>query len=209
MVPDDRLPKFALPGTWGRIDLATEASIKASVRALVDRQVGKADDRATLRAELRDRIVPVANQAREKGGVEFHLSQEIVPGVPFGASLALFVPELDLARLGQLGLDDLRAVLEESLGPSAGATPSDLEPGNGEIRAVRHIYRRTVPAADDAAEYPILEVDYWIAAARPARIATMSFATAFAGFEDLLLDLFDAIVETVRWPLAEAKTTSE
>ena len=120
------LPLFVLPGTWGRVDLSTKESLARTVRSLIDRQVGKADALAQLRAELRGRLTLVAEKARDGGAVEFHFSQEIAPGVPFSASIAVFLPDIELSAADTLSPSDLSKQLGKTLVDSGILEDADI-----------------------------------------------------------------------------------
>ena len=198
------LPRFALPGTWARVDLGSEALLKSTVKRAVAALVGPADAAAALRADMRRHFEIVAQRAQEDGAVEFYIARQIVPGVPLSGTLAVTTPEIDLVRLNQAGLPDLSSVLAVSVDEMSGATAKGKPIEGAEITAVRQTYRRNLAATDVSPELRILQADYWVAAARPARLAVMSFTTAFVELEPEMLSLFDAIVSSTRWPVGSA-----
>ena len=78
-----------------------------------------------------------------------------------------------------------------------------------DVRAIRSVYLKTVPATEEVPEHPMLQVDYWIAASYPARVALLSFTTVFVAQRDLVVELFDAIVGTTRWPRPRSSTPAD
>lgn len=200
------LPVFGLPGSWGRIDLATEESVSRTVRSLVERRIGRADEFAQTRAQFREHLTKAATLARESGGREFHFAYEIAPGIPFSATLVLTVPDIELSGAGALGPAELSKQLGETLLGSGLINDAASRVDTNDIRAIRSDYRRTVPAAGEIPEHEIIQADYWIAASFPARIAMMSFSTVFVAQRDLVVQLFDAIIGTVSWPRPKRTT---
>ncbi|MER3387580.1 MAG: hypothetical protein RIA38_00240 [Microcella pacifica] len=183
------------------MDLSSDDSASATIRGLVSRVAGRADQAATLRAELRANIKEIAEQARSAGAREFYFAAEIAPLVPISATLSVFLPEWDLDRLDELGIVELESVLRA--GTSAMATPAlgERTVNVPEVAVVRRRYRRVVNREREGLDpVPIFQVDYWVAAAHPARLALMSFSSPMMTYEEDLVELFDAIVKTTRWP---------
>lgn len=194
-------PRFALPGSWGRINLATERTTQSSIRRVVEHAVGRDDKLAPLRADLRKRFTEAANIARDNSAVDFHIALELAPGVPLPAWLGVFLPDIESTDFAALGLTEL----QEALGVSLALTEGDGAVGTKQlsidkIKAVRQAFHRIRPATDDEPALELLQVDYWLAAAEPNRLALLSFTTNFVDFEEQMLELFDAVISTVRWP---------
>jgi hypothetical protein len=93
-----------------------------------------------------------------------------------------------------------------------GAATSALEPAGGSASAIaaerQNWRRRTVSPDDPEVGFDVLEVDYWIAAAHPNRIALLTFSTGYAEFEEQMVMLFDAVVRTIRWPADDVAAVS-
>lgn len=199
-------PLFVLPGSWWRVDLTSDEAMKTSIRRVVEESIGRQDDRARLRAELRDAIAAAAEPVREKGAVEFHIARELTAGVPLAASLAVFLVRTDLAPLEGMPASVVDMTVADALGDDGRIIATAL---SGGIRATRKSYRREVREREGIPAHEVVQADYWISAAMPARIAMLSFSTVFADFEDDMLRLFDAIVQTIRWEAGAAATQSE
>ncbi|QYH35713.1 hypothetical protein [Salinibacterium sp. M195] len=193
-------PRFSLPGQWGRVDLATEASSRRSIRRLVNDVVGNVDQLATLRADLRTRFQAAADPAREGGATSMFVAIELAKGIPLPAWAVVFEPEIESTDFDALGLSDLKTFLEQGITTTDPAVTSADVSGLA-IQAVRHSWRRTAqldPSNEDT-KTEMLEVDYWLAAANPNRIAMITFSTGYAEFEEQMLALFDAVISTIRW----------
>jgi len=197
MTSEIGVPVVVLPGAWSRVDLSSDEAARASTKRIAEKAVGKGDAGARLRAELRERILSAVSPAREKGAVEFHFAQELTTGVPLSASLAVFVVRADLAELDSLGGADMSRLVSESV--KDGSTDTAIDAGS--LGVVRRTYKRKY-VESDAPELPILQADYWVTGVRPARVAILSFSTAFVEFEEQMLELFDAILKTIRWDAA-------
>lgn len=203
------VPRYVLPGSWGRLDLSSAQSTKESIRRLVEQAAGKSDQLATMRHELRNRFQVAADEARSGGAIEMQIAQEIAPGIPLAATLAVFLPEIDLSQLEKMGLAELEVILTGAVADDSSSSEvvSTEELRLPELRAVRQTYlRRTrMEGVDDVLR--MLQADYWIAAANPARLALLSFSSTFVEFEEQILELFDAITATTQWPVGDAKTS--
>ncbi|MEO8093319.1 MAG: hypothetical protein ABI632_00170 [Pseudolysinimonas sp.] len=192
-------PRFALPGTWGRVNLASDATAQKSIRRLVEHAVGREDNRATLRAELRGRFREATALAMANDAVDFYLALELAPGVPLPAWLAVFLPDIGSMDLDALGLSELRAGLQYGVKGTAPEGASTATLTLNRVQAVRQAFRRVQAATDETPQLDLLQVDYWIAASEPNRIALLTFTTSYVDIEAQMLEFFDAVLGTVSW----------
>ncbi len=203
--------RFALPGSWARIPLESEAEALRSVRKLTEQVTGRKEELATLRAELRSRFTTVVEAAREGGAEELYIGLELVPGIPLPAWAAVFPADPDTLDLAAVGFSDLARGLDFAVGtpPEGGTTESSDDP-SGRVHAVRHAWRRSTQVASDGVErtFDLIEADYWIAASEPNRVALITFSTALAEYKEEMLELFDAVVGTLRWPAPVEETAT-
>jgi len=197
-------PRFVLPGTWGRINLASEAATAKSIRKVLEHVTRRRDDMADTRAQLRVRFQKAADVAREGGASDFYVAFNLTPKVPLPAWVSVFTPEIGSTDFAALGLGDLKSFLDAGTrrwgADDAEIVTSDA-PGEG-IHAVRHSWRRVVDVVEGEVEqtFEFVEADYWLAATDPNRLALLTFSTALAEYEEEMLGLFDAVVGTIRWP---------
>jgi len=200
-------PRFALPGSWGRINLATDRTTQSSIRKVVEHAIGRDDNLATLRADLRKQFASAAEIARANSAVDFHIALELAPGVPLPAWLGVFLPDIDSTDFAALGLTELQTALGTGLALTDGEEAVGTKALSvGKIKAVRQAFHRIRPATDDEPALELLQVDYWLAAAAPNRLALLTFTTNYVDFEDQMLELFDAVISTVRWPAPALST---
>ena len=193
-------PRFTLPGKWGRIDLATEASSRRSIRRFIEQVSGSADQLSNLRAEMRGRFQKAADAARDGGASSMFVAVELAKGIPLPAWAVVFEPSIESTDFAALGLGDLKSFLELGVRTADPAVQSADVSGLA-IQAIRHSWRRTtqLDPEDEATKTEMLEADYWLAAANPNRIALITFSTGYADYEQEMLALFDAVISTIRW----------
>ena len=198
-------PRFVLPGTWGRVDLRSEAASRSSIRKLAEQVTRKREELAGARAEIRDRFNAAAEAARGSSATDLYVAFELTKGVPMPAWLTVFTPEIDAVDFQALGLGDLQKVLEKGVAVADPTVTTTETTTDNEIRAVRQSWRRVAHVAEGNIErdFELLEADYWLAAANPNRVALITFSTAFVEWEDEMLRLFDAVISTIRWKSAE------
>ncbi|MEP6481213.1 MAG: hypothetical protein ABJA94_04310 [Rhodoglobus sp.] len=201
------IPRFVLPGSWGRVDLSSEASSRRSIRKIAEAATNRRDDLAPMRADLRDRFQTAADLAREGGASDLYVAFELTKGVPLPAWLTVFQPDIESTDFAALGIKELSTVLDQAAKtPDERVTETRSELEDGAIHAVRQTWRRQTHASEGEGEnhveetFEILEADYWLAASNPNRIALMTFSTAYAEYEEEMLGLFDAVINTIRWP---------
>ena len=113
----------------------------------------------------------------------------------------MFVPDLESTDFDALGITELKEALNFGLTTAkTDVTASQTTVPQTRVHAVRQAFRTVQPATDEAPELELLRADYWLAAANPNRLALLSFTTGYVQFESEMLELFDAVIGTVRWP---------
>lgn len=181
-----------LPADWHVVDLATDATRHAGVTALVDAQLPRRDDLASVRRRLRRDVEEQARRAAQAGGRFSAFMLDTVGPLPLPAVLTAYRTPGSLATD-----DDLRAladVLAERLGPAG-----TVEAGTGPLGPVlRSVSLR--PAGDE--DTPDLLVgEYWSDPDDGAGLLLLSFSTPLVPLRDAMLDLFDTIAgSTHRFP---------
>lgn len=219
--PEAPLPqlRFRLPGEWWPLPLTDAAALEESLRGLALRQIGPQDDRAVLRAQLRERTRAAALAARDGGGVMTYLALEIVEAAPLPTSFTVFLPEQRLTPVLGTGPDAVIDLLEQglrSIGVDGIESAERIDtPATQALRIHRTLVaplapdeRPTVPVPDDAPwaaeERRTLVADYWLAVPGRRRFVLVSFSTPLVPLQDVMLGLFDSIVQAAYW----AETTS-
>lgn len=180
-----------LPASWWVVDLRDAATRRRSVASLVEQQVGRSDERASLRADLRRQMTATADDAARAGGLVLALSLMEAGGIPVPASVTLYrLPDGDLAGTGV-------AQLEAVLRSEAGADETlDLADGpSGPV--LRRVRRRQGPADLGADRLSLLMADYWVDPGDGAGLAYLAFSSPLVQAADGLLQLFDVITSSV------------
>lgn len=176
-----------VPEDWWRIDLSSAEEATLAVDRLVQRQFRGIDDQPVLRRQARAELVEAARQAAGSGGLMMWVSHQLVAGYPLSASLV--VSEMPTA--GPDGIAGLAERLQDM-----GEVDTARAPAGPVLR------RRTKgdAAASErlGAPEPSLLVDYWLEA--PDRsVLLLAFSTPLAPFGDAMVELFDAVVTSVRF----------
>jgi hypothetical protein len=183
---------LVLPASWWTIDLRDEQARRRSVTTVVDRQVGRSDKLAQLRADARTRLLDAASTAASAGGLLMAVSLMRAADVPISATLTLYrVP-------GAVGSGDALAALESTL---RAAEPTDgvtLDIADGAFGPVlRRASVRGGPSELGARDVEMLVVDYWTDPGDGDGLVLLTFSTPLLDLREGMLDLFDAIVATL------------
>jgi hypothetical protein len=196
-------PRFVLPGNWGRVNLSSESASRQSIRKIAETATGRKEELASVRAELRERFQKAADVAREGGASDLYVAFSLTKGIPLPAWLTVFEPEIDSTDFDALGIAELKKTLDLGITTSdEGVTSKTSDIEGTPIHAIRQSWRRQNHVVEGEIEqtFEFLEADYWLAAPNPNRIALLTFSTALAEYEEEMLGLFDAVIQTIRWP---------
>ncbi|MDI2098537.1 hypothetical protein [Ruicaihuangia caeni] len=187
---------IVLPGTWASIPLHDAEAADRAVVALVKQRVGRDDRLATARRQARDQLRDVVQRARADGAMQLALSLEILPDVPFPASMIMkFVPWSDAVSPDDRVSDALRKQLP-------GAEVLELEPGPT-ARTWRSVQLR--PGSEPV---PDLKLEYLLPTADGTQLLQLVADVPVECDPELLVALFDAIVDSIRWYRADAAPSS-
>jgi hypothetical protein len=223
---------IVLPGTWTALPVQDQEESERRIAAMIRRQVGRNDRLARARREVREQLREVVAEARRADAFSVALSSEILPGVPFPATLILSNEKwpMDAADL----LDAVAAGAEVEPEPAA-AEAETVEPGPagsvtdepGAERSPGSVAGRLLRSFPDASilelsigpvarrsrvrevQYatesaPELIADYWFPAPDADGLVRAHLTAPMAQVPDLYLELFDAMVDSItfREPLA-------
>lgn len=190
--------RLRLPGTWWQIPLHDIDEAKASIRTLVDQQVGRRDDRAANRAEFRQQLLAAAEAAAQANGKTMHIALEIAEGIPIPVSITVLLPEMRLTPA--IGTDALSVIgiLQQGLERKPGFDPQRVSRFSVRESEVLRVYHQEQTTYGEE-QIPGLAVEYWITIPGFKRVALLSFSTALAGIDDIMLGFFDSIVKATYW----------
>ena len=208
--------RFRLPGSWWQIPLTDLEEARASIRRLVDRAVGNRDDHATDRDRMRKQLTAAAEKAVSGSGTTMHIALEIVEGLPVPASFTVFQPELRLSPAVGTGGPAVIAILEQGLQQRADYNPEMAHRFTAHRSEVlrQHRTEMTMTDSEPAEELPGFVVDYWMTVPGAKRVVLVSFSTALAGMDEIMLGFFDSIIGATYWagmdePIVQREEASE
>ncbi|WP_348788687.1 hypothetical protein [Leifsonia sp. NPDC080035] len=172
---------IVFPGTWAMIPLNDPERSARSIARLVSERVGRADRLARVRRTAKAELEKLVALAEDSDAFALAMSMEILPGVPFPASIVM-------AREALPAGDDAEARLERAF--------PDGEPlafSFGPVRR-RSSVRQTTYEEESA---PELLADYRFEAPDGERIIHLRVNAPMVTDPDLYLELFDAIVDSI------------
>lgn len=194
--------RFRLPGRWWQIPLTDLDEARASVRRLVDTAVGPRDDRATERDRLRRQLVSGVEAAVGGGGVSMQIALQIAEDLPIPVSFTVFTPTLHLSPAVGTSGDAVIGILQQGLERRADYNVETARRFSTQRSSVLRQHRTEVTVTEGKEgpeELPTLIVDYWLSVPGAKRVVLVSFSTALAGMDEIMLPFLDAIIEVTYW----------
>lgn len=183
--------RIILPASWWTIELRDAESRHRSVAALVEQQVGRADERAALRADARRILGGAADDAATSGGEMMAVSLMEADGIPVPATVTVYrVPGGDLT---EHGVRELEAVLRAA--PEGFESLDLAEAATGAL--LRRVSRRAAPAGLGADKLSMLIADYWLDPDDGRGLLCFTFSSPLVEQKEALLELFDAVVASI------------
>ncbi|WP_225861049.1 hypothetical protein [Streptomyces triticiradicis] len=178
--------RLIVPNDWFRIPLEPD-QWKRSVRALIDNALRGQDDAVVIKRKLTKELNARAEDAYRNGGVELYISTTSIGPVPLSASLLVTVippdEDLGLTVTGKQRAQEIDEVLLPFAGPA--------------------IRRRTrvIPADDDSHgnRLPVTTVDYAVMIPMTTASLLLTFSTSLDPFAEAMVDLFEAIANSLSW----------
>lgn len=179
-----------LPESWWTIGLRDEVARRRAIAQVIERQLGRADEHAALRADARAHLERTADDAARNGGRLMAVSLMTVAGVPVPATLTVYrLPGQDVTGQGI-------AEIEASLRDDAAEARIDLADGPlGPV--LRRTTTTSAPEDLGGAAVPMLLADYWLDPDDGQGLAYLVFSSPLVEAQDALLHLFDVIVGSI------------
>ena len=177
-----------LPGTWADIPLYDAASTNAAISALLKRQVGRNDRLATRRRDAKQRLAEMARDARDINAVTLALSMEILPGVPFPASLMA-----DYREWPPTVGEELRTVADGLAALLPVGEPLEFASGV----AIRSFARTMIRLG--TAAIPDIKLEYFLSVATGEKVLHIVADVPIDCDPEIIAALFDANVDSIRW----------
>lgn len=191
-----------LPGTWVQLDPNRPEVTTERIHAFVELAMGRADELAKARHDMRQALGMMLEKAPEAAALEStFLCHEISPGSPTPIAVSVFSPA-DIHMSPAVGtgpgtvIETFLAAME-ILGDSADWTR--LECADGEA-ARRWRVTETV-VAEGAEDLPLRSfvADYWRTVPSSKRLVLVTVTSPLADIPQTLLHLADAIVAGSRF----------
>ena len=183
---------IVFPGTWVMIPLHDDEAAARRIQRLVADRVGRADRLARVRRTAKTELERLVSLANDSAAFALALSLEILPGVPFPASLVLSREEWPTRP----------EATDEPGAHLARCFPGDeaLELSIGPVRR-RSAVRQTTYEEESA---PELVADYRFPTPGGERLIHARINAPMATAPDLYLELFDAMIDSIsfRSPVA-------
>ena len=189
---DDELT-IVFPGTWVMVPLHDDEAAARRIQRLVTERVGRADRLARVRRTAKTELERLVAMANDSTAFALALSLEILPGVPFPASLVLSREEWPTAPEEDA---DLAVHLARSF-PDDDALDLSIGPARRRSQVRQTTY--------DEESSPELVADYRFPAPGGERLIHARVNAPMATAPDLYLELFDAMIYSIsfRAPLPE------
>lgn len=188
VVSSDHRYAMILPGNWASIPMDDPVRLKERVRQIVKERVPRDDRFATARRNIREDLLASAGRAREAGASLYALSLELLPGLPFPASLITY--DMDWPPAAPDVSDPaLRLV---------GAFPRAAEVPTAPVPTVRQADVRTRVLTE--AETTTLDLTYWFVAPGEGLVCAMVSVPDCPGIEPVT-ELFDMIASSIHWAI--------
>ncbi len=191
-----------LPGTWVQLDPSRPELTDTRIRAFVKLSMGRADQLATARADMRKALGLMMESADPAAALEStFVCHEIAPGVPTPISVSVFLP--DAIHLSPVIGTDAQAVIDgllaamDAIGDGNGWEPLACVDG---CAARRWRITETV-AAQGADDVPLraFTADYWRTVPDSKRLVLITVTSPLADVAHMLVRLADAVVAGSRW----------
>lgn len=178
-----------LPGSWAVIPLSGIDQATSRISALIKKQMGRNDRLASLRRELRQSLTESVKEALDIGAVGLAVSLEILPGVPFPASIVIL--PLDWPRTQT---EPTASVAQRLLAAHPGSELIDESEDRPIVR--RHELVTTTYETETSTD---LKINYWLPVADGSSLARVYVKAPMAHTPALWLELFDTIVGSLGW----------
>jgi hypothetical protein len=182
-----------LPGTWATVPMADADTMRKAVARIVKERMPRDDRLAAVRRDVREDLLASSTRAAEAGADLYALSLEILPGIPFPASMVGFVqpwPPMSVdAAAAADSADEIAALLVAAF-PGSVAMPAATVP---------HVRRSDVRTREvGETETQVLDLEYWFADPTGS-LTCLMVSVPECDAPDLVTALFDAVAASVFW----------
>jgi len=191
-----------LPGTWVQLDPSRPELTDARIRAFVQLSMGRADELATARADMRKALGLMLERADPVAALEStFLCHEVSPGVPTPIAVSVFTPEA-IRMSPVIGTDPADVIAGFVAAMRAIGDGADWEVLPCVDGAAARRWRLTESVvAEGLEDVPIraFGADYWRTVPGSKRLVLVTVTSPLADIPQTLLHLADAIVAGSRF----------
>jgi hypothetical protein len=198
-----------LPGTWVQLDPSRPELTDKRIRAFVTLSMGRADELATARADMRKSLGLILERADPTAALEStFLCHEVSPGVPTPISVSVFTPEaIHMSPVIGTRPDDVMAGFIAAMDAIGDGEDWEVRPCIDGVAARRWRITENV-VAEGLEDVPIrgFSADYWRTVPESKRLVLVNVTSPLADLAQTLVRLSDAIVAGSRF--ANERATS-
>lgn len=202
--PRQEAPRLVLrlPGTWVQLDPSRPVLTDKRIRAFVQLSMGRADDLAAARADMRKALGLMLERADPAAALEStFLCHEVSPGVPTPIAVSVFTPgSIHMSPVIGTRPDAVIAGFLAAMEAIGDAEGWEVRPCADGVVARR--WRITETAASPGLEDAPLRAfnaDYWRTVPGSKRLVLVSVTSPLADIPQTLVRLADAIVAGSRF----------
>ena len=204
-VPRVRL-SLRLPGTWVQLDPHRPELTSERIRAFVELALGRADELARARRDMRRALGLLTGQAPEAAALEASfLCHEISPGTATPIAVSVFAPaEIHMSPavgVRPAAVIDTFLAAMDALGEADDWSRLDCVDG----QAARRWRTTETVVAEGTEDLPLRSfvADYWRTVPESKRLVLVTVTSPLADIPRTLLRLADAVVAGSRFVAAE------
>ncbi|MFC8190227.1 hypothetical protein ACFUMH_01040 [Cellulomonas sp. NPDC057328] len=189
--PTDAGLGLVVPADWWVLRLTDADATRRTVAAMVEERLGRDDNLAALRRELRVSVSASARRAAAAGGWLMGFMLTRVADVPVPATLTAF------RAPGSFATDAEVDALQASLTAHASRSGGHVDAADGPSGLVLRSVRERVGDVPGAGGVPVLLCDYWSDPGDDRGLVRLAFSTPLPDLRDGWLELFDAVAATL------------
>jgi hypothetical protein len=192
-----------LPGTWVQLDPSRPDLTDKRIRAFVELSMGRADQLATARADMRKALGLMVERAEPTAALEStFLCHEVAPGVPTPIAVSVFSPgAIHISPVIGTRPEDVIAGFVAAMEAIGDGQGWELTPCVDGAAARRwRITESVVAEGLEDAPLTAFSADYWRTVPGSKRLVLVNVTSPLADLAQSLLGMADAIVAGSRFP---------
>lgn len=190
---------IVLPGAWLTLPLDDPAMLERQIASVVRRRIDRDDRLARVRRDAKEQLRKMAADAGAAGAFRVALSLEILPGVPFPAAMVFDFCGWPPAAAPPATPPEDAADAERRL--RLAFPEAEILPLGAGLTARRGMASTMKVGAETVQD---VKVQYWVSTPDPQQLLHITVDAPMVSDTELYIELFDAIVDSVRWSSAPA-----